>query len=261
MNKISTLTSLPGRKLVHETFHELRYSRNRSSIATLLTLWRICTFEKRLNKYVSKDVEISMPLGFFRGTALWMEEVVNRFYFTSINSFVYLGAAILLVIIGLRRFDENISIELVFGGIIFESLMLLFMFIVMLFTPSEEDLDDNDTSDDLLVEIGEIGRDFAAAVVQLEQITNKFSHIADNQIKLFEKLDEIATTNKDAIAPNPEMIREMKETNISLSDFRNTIEMLNNSVSQLKKEEIDYSVKKHIEKFLSDKINSNDKGE
>ena len=71
MNKISTLTSLPGRKLVHEVFHELRYSRNRSSIATLLTLWRICTFEKRLNKYVSKDIFSDLKSGAYFYSGGW----------------------------------------------------------------------------------------------------------------------------------------------------------------------------------------------
>lgn len=260
MNKINTLTSITGRKLLHEAYKELRYSRQRSSIGTLAVLWRICTQEKNLNKYINKDIEIAMPLGFKNGTALWMEEIVNRFYFSSINSFVYLGAAILLVIIGLRRFDENISLTLVFGGIIFESVMLFFMFIVMLFTPNEEIMeeDEDDLAEDLITEIGEIGRDFAAAVVQLEMITEKFSYISDNQMEIMNKLSSIATSQQNMAAPNPEMLIQMRETNLALESFKTTINELNSTAQKLKSEEIEFTVKKELEKIITKRISSNE---
>lgn len=258
MDQISSLATVSGRKLIHEAYKELRYNRQRSSLSTLGVLWRICTFEKNLNKYINRNIDITMPLGFFRGTTLWMEEVVNRFYFSTINSFVYFGAAILLVIIGLRRFDDNVSLTLVFGGIIFESVMLFLMFIVMLFTPNDEASEEEevDLAEDLLTEVGEIGRDFAAAVVQLEDINDKFSNVVKNQNDLIDKLERIAVSNSEAVQPNPEMISIMKSTNIALSDFENTIKDLNKSVAMLKKEEIEFSVKKEIEKIISNKINN-----
>jgi hypothetical protein len=261
MNKISSLTTVNGRKLLHEAYKELRFNRQRSSLSTLGVMWKICTFEKNLNKYINRDVEISMPLGFFRGSTLWMEEIVNRFYFSTINSFVYFGAAILLVIIGLRRFDDNISLTLVFASIIFESVMLFFMFIVMLFAPSEESLEEEeapDVTDDLLTEVGEIGRDFAAAVVQLEDINDKFTTIVNNQNVMLQKYEEIAKANIDASRPNPEMIEKMKETNEALSEFKETIKTLNSSVADLKKEQIESAVKKEFHRIITYKINKNE---
>lgn len=259
MDKLNTISSISGRTLLREVYKDLRYGRQRSSLGTLGVMWRICTFEKNLNKYVNRDIEIAMPLGFWSGTALWMEEIVNRFYFSTINSFVYFGAAILLVIIGMRRFDENVSLTLVFGGIVFESFMLFFMFIVMLFTPSEEPLEEeDDLADELITEIGEIGRDFAAAVVQLEQITDKFSHISDNQLLILDKLQAIAQSQADASSPNPEMLKQMQDTNLALNEFKSTLNQLNSTASMLKKEEIEFSVKKEIEKVFNNRLNSNE---
>ena len=64
------------------------------------------------------------------------------------------------------------------------------MFIVMVFSPSDaEDLqideeDQEDISKELITEIGEIGRDFAVAVVQLEKLN-------DNLASLISRQDEI----------------------------------------------------------------------
>ena len=42
-------------------------------------------------KLSKRDVVILHPLGVWSGTTLWMQEVVNRFYYSAINAFVYAG--------------------------------------------------------------------------------------------------------------------------------------------------------------------------
>lgn len=262
MKKIDTMSSFSGRLLIQEIYQEMRYEKQRSSLSCLLDCWKICTHEKDINKYVDIKATILHPLGIWRGTGLWMEEVVNRFYFTTINSFVYFGAAILLVLIGLRRFSEKLDDNMVIAGIIFEALLLVFMFIVMLFTPNEEinldksnkENESDELKDELLTEIGEISRDFAASVVNLEVISEKLEKVSKNQSLLLEKFSEISGNLANAVSPNPEMINAMKDTNSTLKEFTITVQMLNESAKKIHREEIENSVRKELEKIISEKL-------
>ncbi len=261
MKNIDTLSSIEGRALLAEIYNELRYEKQMSNFATLILCWRICTHEREIFRYAKKEVTVLHPLGFFSGTGLWMEEVLNRYYFTTINSFVYFGAAILLVIIGMRRFSENISPDIVIAGIAFEALMLIVMFIVMLYTPSEEletlkskTGDRQATIDDLIIEVGEISRDFAAVVSQLEKLSESYQEVLKQQSNLSYLIGKLAENYSNASAPNPQMLEIMKETNSALSDFKNTVEYLNNAAEVLKREEIEIAVRKEVERILVNKV-------
>ena len=71
-------------------------------------------------------------------------------------SFVYFGAAVLLSLIGIRRFSDNVNDTMVLWGVGFEAAMLLMMFFVMLFTPDDsitEDVKQNAEKDDYAEDI------------------------------------------------------------------------------------------------------------
>lgn len=261
MKQIETLSSLEGRSLLTEVYNELRFEKQLSTLSTLLLCWRICTQEREIFKYVKQEVTVVHPLGFFSGSALWMEEIVNRFYFSTINSFVYLGAAILLVLIGVRRFTENFNDGIVIAGVIFEALMLVFIFLVMLFTPPEEiskkPIDQSDESNsvtDLIIEVGEIATDFAAVVVNLEKMSDSIGGFVQNQQQLIESVNEVARTNTLAVSPNPLLLETMEKTNNALNEFIKSVNDLNIAAEALKREEIEIAVRKEVERILVDKI-------
>ncbi|MCX6155116.1 MAG: hypothetical protein NT007_13265 [Candidatus Kapabacteria bacterium] len=258
MKRIETLATLEGRKLLREIFKTLKYDKQLSSFSVLLTCWRVCTSERDLERYIKSEVSLVRTLGLFTGTKIWLEEVVNRFFFSTINSFVYFGAAILLVLIGFRRFSDNVNETMVIGGIIFEALMLLLMFFVMAFTPSDEQSSDNEKENEsievLVTEIGEIGRDFAAVVLQLENLGTTFENLLNKQIELISEVKEVARFTAQAVAPNPDMLVVMKETNIALSGLKDTVNSLNIAAESLKKDEIEYSVRKEVEKLINNRI-------
>lgn len=259
MEKIETLSTYRGREVLRETFHELRYQRQSGSVATLLICWRLCVYERDLQKYVNKNIQIIHRLGLIRGTFLWLEEVVNRFYYSSINSFVYFGAAILLVLIGVRRFSDRISDTVVIGGIIFEACMLLFMFMVMLFSPNDEttlQAEDTDSDkDDIINEIGEISREFAATTYKIEQIADTMSAISGKNDELLQKLGDIALGISNSSNPNPEMLDIMRQTNAHLVEFGENIAKLNRSVNTIVEQEIERQVRMEVERILLDRIN------
>lgn len=257
MEKINALSSLKGRKLLHEIYRELRYEKQHSNLAALGLCWRICVNARELNRYVKKEVEVAHPLGFFAGTSLWMEEIVNRYYFSSINSFVYLGAAVLLVLIGLRRFSDHVDDALVIAGVAFEALMLIFMFIVMMFSPNEDAQaleDDDSAADELLMEIGEIGRDLAAVTVQLENLSSSFNDILGYQQKMVDQVESVSRSAALAVSPNPEMLDAMRSTNEALREFEKTVKTFSLSAKSIKKDEIELAVRKEVERILVEKL-------
>ena len=261
MKNIDTLSSLEGRATLAEVYNEVRFEKQLSNFSTLLLTWRICVREREIFRYVKKDVTVLHPLGIFSGTGLWMEEILNRYYFTTINSFVYFGAAILLVLIGLRRFTDYISPDIVLGGVAFEALMLIFMFLVMLFTPSEEletlkakTSDNQNTIEDLIVEVGEISRDFAAVVTQLEKLSDSYQEVLKQQASLTYQISKLTENYSNASAPNPQLMEIMKETNNALNEFKNNVNNLNNAAELLKREEIEIAVRKEVERVLVNKL-------
>ncbi len=254
MRKIENLATIEGRKLLRDIYKELRYDKQRNAIIVLFAFLRICTQETDLSKYVKQEIYIIHKLGLYRGFILWMEEIVNRFYFSSINSFVYFGAAVLLVLIGVRRFNDNVSNNVVIFGIVFEAIMLLFMFFVMLFTPDEisesSEENESDATEEIITEIGEIGRDFAAAVVRLESIGENIKLMINRQEELINSMAKIAESTQNAVAPNPQMIEIMKTTNTSLGEFNNGIEKLNTLINDMKQEEVQTIVRKELESII-----------
>ena len=261
MQKIDTISSIEGRKLLHAIFRELKFERQLSSFNILSTLWKLCTNELETKKYSNFNVVIQHRLGVRRGTALWMEEIVNRFFFSSVLSFVYFGAALLIVIIGINRFTDFVTKEFVIASVIFEATMLILMFIIMLFAPNddsyyEDSSIEDDSTEELLLEIGEIGRDLAAVIVTLEKLTDSFKVVHQDQKELINAIKEHSQLTNQAISPNPEMIEHLKKTNESLEEFRSGLTNVNENLSQLKNEEIKAAVRAELEGIIQKKLDS-----
>lgn len=257
MKEIRSLASLEGRAVVRDIFRELRFEKQVSGFTTITTMWRICTNEKDVFRYSNHEARVLHPLGTLRGTSLWMQEVINRFYYSTINSFVYFGAAILLIIIGFRRFTDYLSDEAVLASIGFEAFLLVLVFVVMYFTPMDDveiDTPSNGESDELLREIGEIGRDYAGTSTQIEQAVARLESIAHEQSVLAHALQQSAENNAHAVAPNPQLLSAMKETNSALLEFKQTIVALNESAKKLEREEIERAVRSEVERILRSSI-------
>ncbi|PKL78151.1 MAG: hypothetical protein CVV25_12530 [Ignavibacteriae bacterium HGW-Ignavibacteriae-4] len=258
--KIETLTSLDGRKFLHELYKKLKYENELSGLMILIICWKVCVFEKNPSKFVKTDVTILHKLGAWKGTTLWIEEIVNRHFYSTINSFVYFGAAILLVLIGVRKFSDAISTELVIGSIIFEASMLLLIFVVMLFSPDEDlIIDENESEESILIqEIGEIGTDFATAVSKLEDVSLELKNFNNSQAELINKLAEATNNISKAVSPSDEFIYNIKQTNEQLSNLRTQIESLTESTRSIREKDIRFEIRRELENLLIDRVRDND---
>ena len=259
--KIETLTTLEGRKFLFELYQKLRFENELSGLMILVICWKVCVFEKNPSKFVKTDVIILHSLGLWKGTTLWIEEIVNRHYFSTINSFVYFGAAILLVLIGVRKFSDSISTELVIGSIIFEASMLMLIFVVMLFSPDEDLFEEENESEEsiLIHEIGEISTEFATAVTKLETVSIELKNFNNNQSEIINQLSESIKLLSKAVSPSDEFNNNIKETNEQIKDLKNNIELLSNNTKEIREKDIRFEIRREIENLLIDKIGRNEK--
>ena len=264
MTQIETLASVQGRSLLRDIFRELRFERRIGALQALTTTWRICTTEQELIRLTKRDVVVLHPLGVFSGTTLWMQEIVNRFFYAPINAFVYAGAAFLLVIVGLNRTGVLEQTWLIVSGVILEAVLLLILFIVMYFTPPEEPDQEIDrqgagsATDELLRELGEIGRDYAAMAVQLEAISASLVDLVEKQDLMAEQMASSVNAAISAVSPNPELMASMQTTTASLDRFATSVDALSQRLQSVERQEVERLVRNELEKILSRRILSND---
>lgn len=232
--------------------------------AKILALtWRICIRERDLHKYGKEPIRVLHVLGTISGTSLWLEEIVNRFFFSTINSFVYIGAAILLVTIGLRRIYDVVPDWIVISSICLEAFLLSIMFFIMYFSPIDEDSVDEQAEKeqsrelrDLIREVGEISRDYASVAVRLEQITDALHDMGIRQEALISTTKDAVLIASQAVSPNSELLQSMQDTSHQLRLFSNVVSQLNISTEALRREEIEFAVRRELEKIIADTVTS-----
>ena len=260
MTTLETLSTATGRSLLRDLHQELRFDKQLSALETLAVLWRICTREKDLFRTVSRDVTVLHPLGVASGTSLWMQEIVSRFYYAPINAFVYMGAAFLLVAVGLNRIRIIDTPGLLVAAIIIEALLLVVLFLVMFFSPPLEtqgsvgESDRDSTSQDLVRELGEIGRDYAAMAVQLETISVTLHEVVERQDVMTQQLRSSVDAAVSAVAPNPELMQAMKQNTRALAEFTESIGALSERLNAVERQEVERLVRQELERILSRNI-------
>jgi len=261
MTQLETLSSVQGRTLLRDIYRELRFERQLSAVATLKITWQICTTERELFRLTRRNVVVLHPLGLWAGTSLWMQEVVNRFYYAPINAFVYFGAAMLLVAVGLNRTRVVETPALVVAGVILEALLLVALFGVMFFTPPEEpdagatgNGGSSSMTDEPLRELGEIGRDYAAMAVQLEAISTSLMDIVERQDQMIGSVRDSVQSAVQAVAPNPELLISMKETTLALGQFASSVGILAERLNAVERQEVERLVRTELDRILSKTI-------
>ena len=263
MEQIQTLSTIRGREVLRGIYREMRFERQLSSYAVLTACLRICIGERDLMRYGRNDITIVHALGFFAGVSLWLQEIVNRFYFSTVSSLVYLGAAFLLLIVGAYRFTSMIGSEFVVAGIALEATLLMLLFVIMFFSPSDDygeaeaDAADEGESElnQIVREIGEISSDYAAFSTQVDDVTATLSSLAARQDQLIEVMRETSEQNAQMIAPQPELLDTMQKTNQALHQFTETVQNLVGAAEALRREEVERSVRQEVERLLAGRLN------
>lgn len=257
MREINNLATMEGRALVRTIFTEIRFERQLGASTTLAQCWKMCTKERELFRYSHQDVTVLHPLGIARGTSLFLQEIVHRYYYSSINSFVYLGAAVLLVVIGARRFVDNVPNSWVIAGIILEACLLVLMFTVMFFSPpnddsivEQEEKDLREKESDLVEEFGELSREFAGNSLHLGELNRRLVELIQQQSAMMEMMRE--THERIALLAHPQesMSARVNEVNLSLSELSEKINEFTLIGNQLKQEAVIAQAKEELGKMM-----------
>lgn len=258
MESVSSLSTTEGRVLLRRAYRVLREDRGVNIFTALLLSWRLCTRETNAVKILDEDIPIAFPLGVVSGSALWMTEIVNRQHYSAINSFVYFGAAILLLVVGFRRlYPEQAPDVAVMGSIVFEAALLVILFLTMLFSPSDEypveEVDQSSETSEIVREIGEIAHDYASITVRLEQVSDALEIMTKQQEEMAAATRSAVETAMMAVSPNPLMIEQLRETNQALGECTRAIELMTAAAAGLQREQVEVVVRKELEKIISDK--------
>jgi division protein CdvB (Snf7/Vps24/ESCRT-III family) len=137
--------------------------------------------------------------------------------------------------------------------------LLVLLFAVMFFSPPDDDLAidggaDGEVSQELLRELGEIGRDYAAMAVQLEAIAGTLQDVVDRQNDMTESMRISVQAAVEAVAPNPNLMKSMSETTAALSAFTTSIDALRERLQAVERQEVERLVRNELEKLLSRNI-------
>jgi hypothetical protein len=267
MTTIQTLSTPRGRSVLRDVFRELRYEKQVSGFTALLTCWRLCAFEREIFRYSRFAVSAQHALGIVAGTSLWMREIVNRFYFSTINSLVYLGAALLLLVIALYRFSDVVDVRYVIGSVFLESFMLFMLFVVMFFSPADDvelEQDEPETDDiedeyvrqtkQLIEEVGEISADYAAFTDKMSDVTAVLASIAERQDALTASIQDLVSVTTRSLSPTPEFTTVVNDTNRALQDFTGSVRSFVHSAEALHRDEIQRAIQREVERILALRI-------
>lgn len=106
----------------------------------------------------------------------------------------------------------------------------------------------------LLREVGEISREYAAMAVRLEQVTDTMREMSARQEALISTTRDSVQIASQAVAPNPELIAVMQQTGEQFKQFNAIVASLMNAAQELRKEEIEFAVRRELEKIIADTV-------
>ncbi len=217
-------------------------------------------------------------LGLNLGTRVCMEEIIARYYFNAVQGWVYFGAMILLIFVGLR-FAGVITERMTLVGIGIEAMMLLALSIVTHFLPNDDAQPQSLTQgrpELLLSSINQSVQGMTDAVsdlfrlisqtdmrqdILLTKLTEYISKVSAENTRLqVEKLEEtnqnlrefgemIRTTQLEV---TQKQLQKLDQTNESLQALSKSMESLHGEIRKIVQQSIDSLVTEEIGGLLSD---------
>jgi hypothetical protein len=207
----------------------------------------------------SLDIHIQQPLGFTKGLVIWMEEIINRFYYATFNAFVYAGAAFLLVMIGLLRLaiiQQNTYVILALG---LEAFLLMLLFVVMYFTPPDDigiqniklDHDNDEYAEEWRKEMDEIATDFANSSEYMQNNVDALNRIAGAQNELIDLMNQAVRAIEKVATPQPELMKHFQQTNTLMQEFNKSLRRMTEEAQTLRRDEIEILVRRELDRVLA----------
>ena len=227
---------------IRQRFPELQ---RRGRWRALWTAWWLCVR--------GDEVQGQQGLGLWRGTALWLEEVVHRYYFSQVNALVYFGAAVLLVLLGMRRFLHNTLPEwLLIGGIALEALLLLALVVTLLFAPTESA--PSSPSDEelrwLLSDLNELAQSYDGLLQRWDRSLERLQQLES----VTTTLEQLAATLRSTPIPSTELIEALRSLTDALHRTHEGMAELVQQLERLNQQQLRELVQREVHHVLEELI-------
>ncbi|MCS7176821.1 MAG: hypothetical protein NZ960_04240 [Candidatus Kapabacteria bacterium] len=192
----------------------------------LSTRGRLSALTSTLRLSIYGDPQEGLPQnGWGKGIAIWWRAVVVPFYSHWISSAVYAGAALLLFLVGLRRFADAVSTELLIVGFAAEAVLLLLLALASLAAP---------------VEAPQSPKELQALTGHIEGMA---SHVAD--------IAEILSHSRGQTATLEQGVAQLTR---SVGELVQLLRQTTQELQQWRTQELRSLVRQELEQLLSDAV-------
>lgn len=217
-----------GRLLLHEFYHDRRIQ-VKLEIAIILECWRVCKHAREIQLSDGRLILLENPLGFRLGTRVCIEEIVGRYYYNSVQGWVYFGAMVLLIFVGLRL-GGVIPEKIALVGVAIEAFMLFLLAVVTYYSPSDELLPttlQGKSPDNLLSSVNQSVQGMTNAVSDLFRLLSQSDMRQDVLLtRLTEYISKVSAENTRL------QIEKMEETNQNLRYFSDTLQEVQGAMAR-----------------------------
>lgn len=266
-----------GRLILNEFYHDRRIQ-HKIELATVLECWRLCKRGTEIQLTDGRLIYIENPLGFRLGTRVCIEEIIGRYYYNSVQGWVYFGAMVLLVFVGLRL-GGVIPEKAALIGVGIEAFMLFLLAVVTYYSPADELASvqfQQKSSDTLLSSINQSVQGMTNAVsdlfrlisqtdmrqdVLLTRLTEYISKMNAENTRL--QVDKMEETNKNLLAFSEsvsqlqgelsrEQLQKLHETNIALQSLNETMVGMQTQMNHVIQQSVHAMIKSEVTDMLAD---------
>lgn len=217
-----------GRLLLHEFYHDRRIQ-VKLEIAIILECWRVCKHAREIQLSDGRLILIENPLGFRLGTRVCIEEIIGRYYYNSVQGWVYFGAMVLLIFVGLRL-GGVIPEKIALVGVAIEAFMLFLLAVVTYYSPSDELLPttlQGKSPDNLLSSVNQSVQGMTNAVSDLFRLLSQSDMRQDVLLtRLTEYISKVSAENTRL------QIEKMEETNQNFRFFSDTFQEVQGAMAR-----------------------------
>ncbi len=132
---VKDLEVFEGRRLLRDFYHERRV-KNAIEAKTLLECWKLCRRGTEVHFSDGRRVRLETNLGVRLGTRIFLEEIVSRNHYNSIQGLVYAGA--MIVLLAVAMYLAGYTLWIAMGAFLLEALFLLLLAMVTAYSPVDD---------------------------------------------------------------------------------------------------------------------------
>jgi hypothetical protein len=228
---IKDLDVQEGRRLLRDFYHE-RCVRNVLELKTLLETWKLCRRGTEVHFNDGRRVRLETNLGVRLGTRVFLEEIVSRRHYNSIQGLVYAGAMIVLLAVAL--YLAGFSLWIAMAAFFLEALLLLLLALVTAYSPADDAAASGGASglsENLLTSIDGSIHEMTNAVSDLFRLMSQADIRQDVLLtRLTDNIGKLNTENARKYAEKQE------QTNALLRELSELLRMQLQNVTQLQQQ-------------------------